>query len=213
MESQALNSGVPSIRSPVAQLVEQAAVNRLVAGSSPARGAKSLKSRRTKVWWLFSSWPRRPFDEEDQRVGAAQRLVHHPFKSSSILEIRAAAAFPWLPALRTVSGRSEPVRGAGHPRRGTTGLRPGAARCRANTVPALFATHRRPGQRRLRRFDRRAYRRMQREPDFEGGRTQPVGGRSQPRGRRSPDLASTLYIRAETEKIAPAKGNSRRTDR
>ncbi len=39
MESQALNSGLPSHRSPVAQLVEQAAVNRLVAGSSPARGA------------------------------------------------------------------------------------------------------------------------------------------------------------------------------
>src|SRR5690242_19355479 len=30
-------------RSPVAQLVEQAAVNRWVAGSSPARGAKSSK--------------------------------------------------------------------------------------------------------------------------------------------------------------------------
>src|SRR5262245_7955002 len=30
--------------SPVAQLVEQAAVNRWVAGSSPARGAKNLKS-------------------------------------------------------------------------------------------------------------------------------------------------------------------------
>jgi hypothetical protein len=44
MESQALNSGLPSIRSPVAQLVEQAAVNRLVAGSSPARGA-TLETR------------------------------------------------------------------------------------------------------------------------------------------------------------------------
>ena len=36
---QRVNSCLPSIRSPVAQLVEQAAVNRLVAGSSPARGA------------------------------------------------------------------------------------------------------------------------------------------------------------------------------
>src|SRR5690242_2422319 len=36
-------------RSPVAQLVEQAAVNRWVAGSSPARGAKLLKGLSPKT--------------------------------------------------------------------------------------------------------------------------------------------------------------------
>ena len=60
-------------RSPVAQLVERAAVNRLVAGSSPARGAKSEKGR-----WRYR---RRPFPfraqalfrPEDQRVGVGWR--------------------------------------------------------------------------------------------------------------------------------------------
>ncbi len=53
MGSQALNSGLPSHRSPVAQLVEQAAVNRLVAGSSPARGAKSQKSCKRRFGGFF----------------------------------------------------------------------------------------------------------------------------------------------------------------
>src|SRR4051794_38189784 len=59
-------------RSPVAQLVEQAAVNRWVAGSSPARGANFRATGRTKTeaWYKERAdrYPRKYIPEAASRI-------------------------------------------------------------------------------------------------------------------------------------------------
>ena len=174
---QRVNSGLPSIRSPVAQLVEQAAVNRLVAGSSPARGAKSHSGHRTHVRWLFSSSPPQPFDKKDQRVGAAWWLAHHPSKSSSILGIREGAASPLLPASRRVSEHSLLVLQARRPLRDTTDLHFDAVRCLLGFAPDFAATLLTNDRTKRRRSVRPVYPRRQHGCGSEGGRTQPATSR------------------------------------
>ena len=106
----------------------------------PRRGAKSHSGHRTHVRWLFSSSPPQPFDEDDQRVGAARWLAHHSSKSSSILGIREGAASPLLPAPRRVSEHSLLVLQARRPLRDTADLHFDAVRCLLDFAPDFAAT-------------------------------------------------------------------------
>src|SRR5262249_4144047 len=126
--------------SPVAQQVEQAAVNRWVAGSSPARGAKPYSEPNLLPLSPLPSQRALLFPQASQTVDAKPSSACRSSTSSSRVQKLVYGVSRTPPADGTGGARLTQGRAAARLLRDTTGQRPDGARSHRESSPAAYAT-------------------------------------------------------------------------